>query len=222
MALKVPLTIINFKAYKTSTGRNAVRLAKLCQQVAKKLKANIAVAVQPADIALVSKAVKIPVLAQHVDAIEYGAHTGSVLPENVKENGATGTLLNHSEKRIDLQTLASIIARCKKLKLATVVCASTPALAIQIAGLKPDFIAIEPPELIGGRIAVSQARPEVITETTSNIRNVPVLCGAGVHSYDDVKKAVRLGVKGILVASGVTNAKEPAKVLRELVLGLKK
>jgi len=214
--LKTPI-IVNFKAYKQSTGKNAVKLAKL---IAKAGKGKVAVAVQVADIAAVKKAVRIPVLAQHVDPVEFGKKTGSILPESVKEAGAVGTLLNHSEKRIDLGTLKDTIDRCRKAKLTTVVCAHTPKLAIMIAGLKPNMIAIEPPELIGGRISVSTARPEVITETTGNIKRIPVYCGAGVHTAEDVKIARKLGAKGVLLASGVVLAKKPAEVIKQLLKGL--
>ncbi len=218
--LKPPLIIVNFKAFKSSTGKNAIALAKLCEKIAKSKKANIAVAVQPADIYRVSNAVSIPVLAQHADANEYGQFTGSVLAEDVKENGAKGSLLNHSEKRISYVQIAKTIKKLKRLGMKSVVCAATPEEAKRIAKLKPDFIAIEPPELIGGKISVSSARPGIITATTKAIKDIPVLCGAGIKTKDDVKKAVQLGVKGILVASGVANARNPGKVLNGLVEGL--
>jgi triosephosphate isomerase len=217
--LKLPIMIINFKAYETGVGKNAIALARICERVAKETGASIAVAVQAADIRAVSE-VSIPVLAQHVDSVEFGAHTGSVLPEAVKASGAVGSLLNHSERRVDLRTIEQTIQRLHELKMPAVVCAHTPVLAMQIARLKPDHIAIEPPELIGGTVAVSQAKPEVITQTTQHIQ-IPVLCGAGIHTKEDVRKAVELGVQGILVSSGVVNAKDPEKVLRQLVQGFR-
>jgi triosephosphate isomerase len=216
------LAIINFKAYQTSTGLNAIKLAKICEKVARKERANIAVAVQPADILAVARHVDIPVLAQHVDAIEFGAKTGWILPESVQQMGAVGSLINHSEHQIPLQQINATIKRLRELGMLSVCCANTPATAVKIAKFSPDIIAIEPPELIGGNIAVSQAKPQVITQTTRKIRNVPVLCGAGVKTTDDVKKAVQLGAKGILVASGVTNASNPELALTQLVRGFKK
>jgi len=215
------LAIINFKAYATSSGLNAIQLAKICEKVAKKERANIAVAVQPADIFAVSANVKIPVLAQHVDAIDFGARTGWILPESVLQAGAVGSLINHSEHRIPLFQIKATINRLRSLGMLSVCCANTPEMAVKIANLKPDIIAIEPPELIGGNIAVSQAKPQVITQTTGRIKTIPVLCGAGVKTKDDVAKAVKLGAKGILVASGVTNAPNPEKALTQLVKGLK-
>jgi len=214
------LAIINFKAYQSATGINAIKLAKICEKVAKKQNANIAVAVQPSDIFAIAANVKIPVLAQHVDAIDFGANTGWILPESVLQAGAVGSLVNHSEHKVPLPVIKATIQKLKKLGMLSVACASTPAIAIKIAKLKPDIIAIEPPELIGGKISVSDAEPEIITKTTHKIRNIPVLCGAGVHTKHDVSAALELGAKGVLVASGVAKAKNPEKVLTQLVRGL--
>ncbi len=207
------LVIINCKAYKESVGENAFKLAKICERFRD---ADIMLAVQPGDIHI-SKQTKIKILAQHVDAVSYGAFTGHVLPENVKENGAWGTLLNHSERKLSFSELKKCIGLCKKIGLKTVVCASTPTEALIVSKLKPDFIAVEIPELIGGKISISQAKPEVITQITSKIKNIPILCGAGIHSKDDVKKALKLGAKGILISSFVCKAKSQEKALRELL-----
>lgn len=223
--LKTPLILVNFKTYLEATGKKAVLLAKICEKVAKKQKIEIAVAVQTADIAAVSKAVKIPVLAEHVDFAEPGAHTGSILAESVKEAGAVGTLINHSEHQIPLIEIQKTITRAKSAGLANVVCADVPQKARDIARFSPDFIAIEPPELIGGNISVSTAKPEVITQTLDEVgrinKDIPVLCGAGVKTKDDVAIAVKLGAKGILVASGVTKAVDPEEVLIDFCNGIK-
>lgn len=203
------LTIVNFKAYKTSTGINAVKLAKICA------KYNVIIAVQPADI-FAAACTKAPILAQHVDAVDYGAKTGWILPESCQQNGAIGSLVNHSEHRLQLPEIKKTIEKLRKLKMISVVCASTPEMAVKIAKFKPDVIAIEPPELIGGNISVSEAEPEVITRTTHKIKNIPILCGAGIHTKQDVRQAILLGAKGILIAHAVTNAKNPAKILKEL------
>ncbi len=215
------LAIINFKAFESSTGLNAIKLAKICERVAKKEKANIAVAVQPADIFAVAANVSIPVIAQHVDAINYGAKSGWILPESTAMAGAVGSLVNHSEHQIPLAQIKATIRRLRELGMISVVCANTPAIAVKIADFYPDAIAIEPPELIGGKISVSEAKPQVITKTTSQITDIPILCGAGIHSKLDVAHAVKLGAKGILVASGITNAKNPEKALTQLIKGLK-
>jgi triosephosphate isomerase len=225
MMLKTPLIIINFKAYETAIGEKAVKLAKICEKVAKETNITIAVAVQPADIYRVSHSVSIPVFTQHIDEVEFGSYTGSVLAECVKENGAVGTLLNHSEKRLRLDILEKAISRAKEVGLVTVVCANDPTTGKAIATFDCDFVAVEPPELIGGDISVSTAKPEVITDSIYKICNGVkcnrVLVGAGVKTMEDVKKAIELGASGILLASGVTKVENPESVLREMVNGIK-
>ena len=220
-----PILLINLKTYEEATGRNALELAKTCASLANESdKVEIIIAVQAADIRLVAENVRVPVFAQHVDPVKYGSSTGWILPEAIKAAGATGTLLNHSERRIDSETAKRSLARCRELGLRVVMCAESPERAKELASLKPDCIAIEPPELIGGDVSVSKARPEVITESVHKVNSVvhiPVLCGAGVKNGEDVKKALALGAKGILVASGVVKAKDPRHALSDLLEGFK-
>lgn len=222
MGLKTPIIIVNFKTYESATGKTAEKLAKICEKVAEKTKLNIAVAVQDADLYRVSKAVKIPVLSEHMDPIDYGAHTGHTLPEDLKANGAKGCLLNHSEDRFKIDDLEKSITKAKALKLTTVVCASSDYTAESVAAFHPDFIAVEPPELIGGNVSVSTAKPQIITKTikkVNNISNIPVLCGAGIKTKTDVQKAVELGAQGILIASAITKSPHPGKILEQLAMG---
>jgi len=218
-----PVLLINLKTYEEATARNALALARICDSLAEsRSEAEIILAVQPADLRLVSENVRIPVFAQHVDPVKYGSSTGWLLPEAAKAAGAKGTLLNHSERRIDFETAKRSLARCRELGLRVVMCAESPEKAKELASLKPDYIAIEPPELIGGDVSVSKARPEVITEAVKKVHaiaNIPVLCGAGVKDGEDVRKALALGAKGILVASGVVKAKEPGRALSDLLRG---
>jgi triosephosphate isomerase len=218
--LKKPVIIVNFKAYPQATGARAVELARICEHVALETNVSIAIAVQALDLQIVAASVRIPVLAQHADGVSLGAHTGAIAPEALKLAGAAGTLINHAEWRIPLKNIDAAIRHCRAHGLDVVACAETPEKARQIAMLRPTFVAIEPPELIGGSVSVSEARPEIITETTNGVRNVPVICGAGVHNQDDVAKAIALGTVGVLVASGVVLAKDPEAVLKDLIAGL--
>ncbi|MFC1754042.1 triose-phosphate isomerase [Thermoproteota archaeon] len=223
MKLKRPLILINFKTSMQGTGKNAVKLAKICERVAKKTKANMCVVVQSADIYRVSQTVSIPVFAGHVDPIDFGSHTGHELPQAVKEAGAVGTLINHSEHHLDIKQTKKTIAAARKSGLVGVVCARTASEAAKIAKFKPDFIAVEPPELIGGEISVSTARPQLISDTVKKVHSiakVPVLTGAGVKDGKDVAKSLELGTEGVLVASGVVKSKDPEKALMDLASGL--
>jgi len=223
--LKTPIIIINFKTYKESIGDNAVKLAEICNKIAEEEKVSIAIAPQCTDIYRVSKLVSIPILSQHVNPVDLGRNTGFLPPESVKESGAAGTLLNHSEHRLDFNLLKDSIERAKQAELKTIVCARDVENAEKIAHLNPDFIAVEPPELIGGKISVSDAKPEVISDSVKKIKSInkkiKVLCGAGIHNKDDVKKSIELGADGVLVASGIVKAENQESALRDLANGLK-
>ncbi len=216
--LPKPLWITNFKNYEQATGENAVRLAKIHEQVAKETGASIAIAVSPLDIYRVSQAVSIPVFSQHTDLADYGKFTGHILPQLIKKSGGVGTLINHSEKRIDPEILKNTLALAQKSSLIRVVCAENPDEVEIFAEYDPDFIAFEPPELIGSTGAsVSSENPESIAESVAKSRGIPVLVGAGINSVQDVKTALELGAQGFLVATAIVKAENPAKKLREFV-----
>ncbi len=226
MARKVatPLLLLNFKTYPETRGEKAVRLAKTASKVAHELGRSIAVAPGPLDLSRVVEVADIPVFAQHVDPRPSGQHTGAVTADYVREIGAVGSILNHSEKRLHFAALEAARALCGAAGLLTVVCAGNVAQARKAAALRPEFLAIEPPDLIGGDISVSTARPGVITRGVEAVRGVSpataVLCGAGVKRREDVERALELGARGVLLASGVTLAKDPEAALKGLASGL--
>jgi triosephosphate isomerase len=217
--LKTPMIIVNFKTYTESTGRRATELAKKAEQVNDETNICVGVAPQFVDIKTVAGTVNIPVFAQHIDPIKPGSFTGHVLAESVKEAGAAGTLINHSERRLKLAEIDEVITLAHENGLISLVCSNNPTTSAAVATLEPDIIAIEPPELIGTGIPVSKAKPEVITDTVKFVKQinskVTILCGAGISHGDDVAAALKLGTQGVLVASGIVKAKDPYAVMRE-------
>lgn len=217
--LKAPIVIVNFKTYLESTGVKAVELAKSAERVQTETGISVAVAPQLAELATVAEAVKIPVFAQHIDPIKPGGYTGHVLVESVKQAGAVGTLINHSERRLKLSDIDEAVRLARGNSLISCVCANNPSVSVAVAALKPDIVAVEPPELIGTGIPVSKAKPEIVTDTVKQVRKVNpdviILCGAGITSGEDVASALKLGTQGVLVASGIVKAKNPYAVMRE-------
>jgi len=209
--------IINFKTYAEATGEKAVELAKKADEVSHKTGVGIGVAPQFTDINTISKMVNIPVFAQHVDPIQPGSHTGHILLEAVQEAGAAGIIINHSERQLKLSDIDTLIKRVRDERLISIVCANNPQVSGAVAALRPDAIAVEPPELIGTGIPVSKAKPEVITDTVELDRrinkDVVILCGAGISHGEDVKTAMKLGAQGVLVASAVVKGEEPYQIL---------
>ena len=207
--MKRPL-IINFKNYLEVSAIETIRLAKAAQKVADTLEAEIVLAPPQPSIGLVIEKVNIPVICQHVDDAEIGSTTGFFIPEMAKSYGASGSLINHSEHRIDINTILTLIQRLRQLNMTSIVCARTTKEVEEIAKLAPDFIAIEPPELIGSGKAVSRESPSIITDSIESAakysKSTKVICGAGIVERIDVSNAIQLGVEGILVASGIIKA----------------
>ena len=224
--IALPVIAVNFKTYSQATGEKAVLLAQACEKVANEYDVSVVVAPQIADLYRVSKAVDIPVFSQHMDPGDPGRFTGHALGETLVEAGCSGTLLNHSENRMLLADIEDSIRKAEKLGLYTIVCTNNPLVSVAAASLNPSAIAVEPPELIGSGISVSQSKPEVISGTVEKIRrvnkDVVILCGAGIGTGEDVKAAIELGSQGVLLASAVAKSDKPAEVLRGLAEPIRK
>lgn len=221
--IRVPVVVVNFKTYESSIGKKGLDLAKLCDEAAKETGKSVVICVPATDIFRISSSVSIPVFSEHVDPEDFGAHTGEVLVADVKDNGASGSLINHSEDRYRVDHLEVSVKKLRDSGLVSIVCANNDDSAQALATFKPDFIAVEPPELIGGEVSVTDADPNIVITTVQKVheinKSIPVLCGAGVKSGKDVRKAIELGCAGVLVASGITKAKDPKAALLDLLSG---
>ena len=216
-----PLILINLKTYQEGTGPRAHQIADAAQEVADESGALIGIAPGYLDIHPIAMHYELPVFAQHVDGEGPGAYTGHITAEALHHAGATGSLVNHSEKRLGIAVIDAAVTALRSQKLTSVVCSTNERTSAAIAAFGPDYVAIEPPELIGSGVSVSKANPEIIRRSVAAVREinseVKVLTGAGIQTGECVKIALDLGTDGVLLASGVVKAKDPAKVLRDLV-----
>ncbi|MEL9940332.1 MAG: triose-phosphate isomerase [Ignisphaera sp.] len=224
--MRTPVLAINFKAYNTAFGQKALEIAKAAEKAAKEYDVEVIVIPPATELRRIASEVSIPVFAQHADPYEFGAYTGWLPVAALKEMNVKGVLINHSEHRIRLDEIVAIVEAARKYGLETLVCADTPIAAAAIAAIKPVALAVEPPELIGTGIAVSKAKPEVITNTVQRVREVNkdviILTGAGISSAEDVEAAIRLGTAGVLVASAIMKAQNPAKVINDMAMAAAK
>ena len=222
--LKTPTIVLNVKTYAEATGIKALEIAQLMDRISQEIDASMAIAVQATDISICAEKVKIPVFAEHIDPITPGSHTGWTLPESVKETGAVGTLINHSEHRLKLADIDFCVTRAKELNLDHIVCTNNISTSKAAAVFSPNFIAVEPPELIGGDISVTTADPDIVSGSVDVVKdinkNVKVLCGAGVKNGMDVAKSIELGAEGVLLASGIVKTKDKESVIKDLASGL--
>jgi triosephosphate isomerase len=216
-----PLILVNLKTYKEGTGSRAHMIAQAAELVSGESGVTIGVAPTYIDLHPIAHHFAIPVYAQHVDGVEPGANTGHITADAIRAAGAAGSLVNHSERRLTLADIDASIRALQAQKMSAVVCTNNEAASAAAAALSPEYVAIEPPELIGSGVSVSKANPEIIRRSVGAVRavntKVRVLTGAGIQSGECVKIAIDLGTDGVLLASSVVKAKDPGVVLRDLV-----
>ncbi|MBR0270656.1 MAG: triose-phosphate isomerase [Methanobrevibacter sp.] len=219
--MNTPIVILNYKTYLESSGLNALNLARDLESASAESGITMVAVPQAADIYRISDETSLPIYAQHIDPISPGGHTGANLIETLIEAGISGSLINHSEKRMQLADIDEVIQLCKQNEIKSCVCTNNIATSKAVASLNPDAVAVEPPELIGTGIPVSQAQPEVVEDSVKGVKeinkNVKVLCGAGITNGDDMKAAMDLGADGVLLASGIIKAESPKDALLDLV-----
>ena len=215
--------VINCKNYEEISGDKIKKFIKIAEQVSKKYKIKIAISPPQHLIGLVANS-SITVLAQHIDNSKVGSTTGFIIPELLKKSNVKGSLINHSEHRISSKEIEKLVLKLKELKMISIVCVKDVPEVKKYLKIEPDFIAIEPPELIGSGKAVSKEKPDLIEKAASIVNDsknkTKLLCGAGIVSGEDVAKSIELGSKGILVASGIIKAKNWNKIISEFAKAL--
>ncbi len=221
------ILVINFKTYKQ--GREVLNLIKEINNFFNNKKFiggfnEIILGIQATDLYEANELLKklnknkrLKIFVQHIDYFKRGRETGFILPEAVKEDGADGTFLNHSEHLIKLRVIKKTIKRCNENKLKTMVFVSNLKQANKIKKfkIKPDYIVFEPPELVAGKKSISEKNPELIKEFSEKFK-LDFIVGAGIKSRRDVKTAFSLGARGIAVSSAITRSDNVKKVLKEL------
>jgi triosephosphate isomerase (TIM) len=215
--------VINCKNYEEISGDKIKKFIKIAEQVSKKYKVKIVISPPQHLIGLVANS-SIPIFAQHIDNFKIGSTTGYIIPELLKKSKVKGSLINHSEHRISSKEIEKLVLKLKELKMISIVCVKDVAEVKKYLKINPDFIAIEPPELIGSGKAVSTEKPDLIQKAASVVNSsknkTKLLCGAGIVSGEDVTKSLELGSKGILVASGIIKAKNWNKIISEFAKAL--
>ncbi len=221
--LGVPLFVLNLKVYARCLGTGAVEIGRAFENQLKMARVAGAIAPAAPDMGLLAQRIRVPVIAQHADPQEVGPFTGYVVPEAIAAAGGRGSLVNHSEHPIPMETIPAVLQRLDAAGLEAILCARDVSNSRELAKFRPRFLAVEPPELIGGTQSVSTAQPSVVSGTVSAVHEVSpathVLCGAGIHRRADVRRAVELGAEGILVSSAVTRADDPGQAIEELLAG---
>lgn len=216
---------MNCKNYEEIAGDKIVRFVKMADKVSKKYNVKLMIAPPQHLVSLASKYSGVPILAQHIDNAGVGSTTGYIVPELLKKSRVRGALINHSEHRIPSKDISRLVEKLRELKMVSVLCVKDLTELKKYIQLEPDFVAIEPPELIGSGKAISRENPDIIINAVKIVKKsdnkTKLLCGAGIISGEDVRKALELGSNGILVASGIVKSKNWNKILSDFCKAIK-
>ena len=218
--IRPPVFEIGLKGY--AWGADAVRLAIEADRLADELGVSVIYDPQAVDLPAVAAAVhRVHVFAQHMDPVLPGRGVGAVLAEALRDAGATGTLLNHSEKPMTLGELRRAIERARETGLATLVFADSPSEAAAVARLGPDIVLAEPPELIATGVSAGNVMATFVADTVAAVKAVDpailVMSGAGVNGPDDVERMIRLGLDGTGSSSGILRDPDPVGAMRAML-----
>ncbi|MFH1751895.1 MAG: triose-phosphate isomerase [archaeon] len=224
MIFEKPLIIVNYKLYAEATGSKALEFTRRLEKAITD-KAVIIITPQTIDLKELKEKSSLTVFSQNVNGVSYGKGTGKMLPESLKMTGIKGSLINHAENPLSLNEIELIVKKFKELSLTSIVCVNDLESAKKIAVFEPDYIAYEPPELIGSTTnSVADSKPEVMETTIKAVKEISpeteVLAGAGVKSSQDMKVTLQLGGKGCLLATAVMKSENPEKALQEIINGI--
>ncbi len=210
-----PEIFINFKHYENAVGKGAEQLLNEFQTVNKK---NYYYCLSYMDLYLKSKFNDMNIFSQSLDSNGYGAFTGSISMDSLIDFHIHGSLLNHSEKRVKGEDIINTVNNSKKKGFTIVLCVENIEEVKDYAKLAPSYIAYEPPNLIGGNVSVSSAKPDIIEEAAKICEHydVNLLVGAGVKTRLDLEKSMELGASGVLIASGIIRDPKPINKLNSL------
>jgi triosephosphate isomerase len=219
-AIRPPVFEIGLKGY--CWGDEAVRLAVEADRLAAATGVSVVFNPQAVDIRAVAAATnRILVFAQHMDPVPPGRGVGAVLAEALRDAGAVGTLLNHSERPMAPGALAQAIERAREVGLFTLVFADSPAEAAEFARLGPDIVLAEPPELIATGVSAGNVMAGFVADTVAAVKAVDpailVMSGAGVNGPADVDRMIRLGLDGTGSSSGILRAPDPVAAMQAML-----
>ncbi|KKQ74034.1 MAG: Triosephosphate isomerase [Candidatus Woesebacteria bacterium GW2011_GWB1_38_5b] len=217
------MLFVNFKTYEEGSGPRALALVHALEEVSTQTQIKIIPVVAVLDAETIATASKLEIWVQHVDPVEYGAHTGWTLPSELARIGIHGVFLNHSEHKFeDFEALTNAAKICQSQNLKTLIFAADIKELKLILKLKPDFVAYEPPELVGSTTkSVASEKPEIISTAAeiAKTARIPLIVGAGIHTSKDIKRSLELGAVGFAVATNIVKAKDPKSATMALLEG---
>lgn len=215
------MIFLALKTYKQTTGDQVIKILSSVKKVMNETNIPIIAIAQATDIYRIKKELDIEVWAQHIDPIDPGQNTGWTSPYSVKEAGATGVLINHSEHKISEEAVVKTVEKAKQYGLKTMVIGQSPKMVIKYDSLDTDFVSYEKEDLIASSTSLIDQQEAAIRELVKKIKH-PLIIGAGINDGEDTKKSKAAGAAGVLMATYFVTAPDPEAKLRDLAKGFLK
>jgi triosephosphate isomerase len=212
-----PLIILNFKINPEVFGEKGMQIAKIAEKISENLGITIVLCPPIVYLAKCAEIFNIPVFSQRVDNIKNGNITGKVSVDMLTESGASGSLINHTDNLMNLDNLETVIRLSRTLRLFTTVCTSNEAISAAVTKLDPNAIAFESNEFNKTDRSEAKFNKEFIENHVKRIRmenpRITPIYATDVYPQNNLKKAIELGIEGILIESTLIKAKDPYESL---------
>jgi len=214
------MIFLALKTYENATGDKAIQLLSQVKKISLETNVPIIACAQTTDIYKIKKELDIDVWAQHIDPIDPGKNTGWISPYSVKQAGASGVLINHSEHKIPEQTIIKTISMAKKYGLKTMVITQNSTMVLRYDQFDIDYISYENEELIASTTSMIDNQESEIKNLVKKLKH-PLIIGAGINDSEDIKKTISAGARGVLMATYFVTAPDPTTKLHELAQAFK-
>ena len=214
------MIFLALKTYKQSTGDQVIGLLSSVKKIIAETNVPIIAVAQATDIYRIRKELDIEVWAQHVDPIDPGKNTGWISPYSVKEAGATGVLINHSEHKVREEVIVETIKKARQYNLKIILIGQTVEMIKKFDSFDIDFLSFEKEDLIASPISMIDQQEETIKSLVKIVKH-PLIIGAGINDGEDTRKSKAAGAVGVLMATYFVTAPNPEKKLRELAEGFR-
>ncbi|NLC45481.1 MAG: triose-phosphate isomerase [Clostridiales bacterium] len=202
-------------------GDKVLEYAKAADAAAEKYDIDVLFITPAVEIRRVAENTKnLIILAPYMDTLRPGRGMADILPEALKDAGAQGVVVNHSEKPMSLPAIKATIGRARELDMLVFACADTIAEAKAIAQLHPDIINPEPSELIGGTdggVSDMSYVKESIKVIKEIYPDIMVEQAAGITNGQQVYDFIMAGSEAAGAASGIMNAEDPIAMIDEMI-----
>ena len=214
------MIFLALKTYKETTGDAVIKILSSVKKIIKETGVPIIACAQPTDIYRIKKELDIEVWAQHIDPIDPGKNTGWISPYSIKNAGATGVLINHSEHKLKEEVIIETVKKARQYNLKIVLIGHTVEMVKKFDSFDIDFLSFEKEDLIASPISMIDQQEETIKDLVKILKH-PLIIGAGINDGEDTKKSKAAGAAGVLMATYFVTAPDPEQKLRELASGFK-